>query len=246
VPTQVHDLVAAGVPAPVSLCVIVVGGGHLDAATGRAARTLGWPVLASYGMTEAASQIATQGLESLKTLYQPAPLSLLPIWQAETTPEQKLRISGPALFSGMLAREKEAWVFQPRPAQWHQTDDRVLLENRFLTPLGRTDTLVKVLGELVDPEMIERELAALSAGKLALGTFAVVAVPDGRAEHVLVPVFATAVDAALIAAVLATYAQRAPGLRRLRPPVMLEDIPFSPLGKPRREEIAAAILNSQR
>ncbi len=74
VPTQVHDLVAAGVQAPVSLRAIVVGGGHLDAATGRAARALGWPVLASYGMTEAASQIATQGLDSLKTLYQPAPL----------------------------------------------------------------------------------------------------------------------------------------------------------------------------
>jgi len=245
VPTQVHDLVAAGVQAPVSLCVIVVGGGHLDAATGRAARALGWPVLASYGMTEAASQIATQGLESLKTLYQPAPLSLLPIWQAETTPERQLRISGPALFSGMLERENGCWTFKPRPAQWHQTDDRVLLENRDLTHVGRTDTLVKVLGELVDPEMIERELAVLSAGKLAPGTFAVVAVPDARAEHALVPVFATAVDAALIAAVLATYAERAPGLRRLWPPVMLENIPFSPLGKPRREEIAAAILNSQ-
>ncbi len=121
----------------------------------------------------------------------------------------------------------------------------MLLENRDLTPIGRADTLVKVLGELVDPEMIERELAALSDGKLAPGTFAVVAVPDARAEHALVPVFATAADAALIAAVLATYAERAPGFRRLRPPMMLENIPFSPLGKPRREEIAAAILNSQ-
>ena len=63
VPTQVHDLVKADLRAPETLKAIVVGGGHLDAATGRLARTLGWPVLASYGMTEAASQIATQTLE---------------------------------------------------------------------------------------------------------------------------------------------------------------------------------------
>jgi O-succinylbenzoic acid--CoA ligase len=225
VPTQVHDLVAAGLCAPASLRAMVVGGGHLDAATGQAARALGWPVLASYGMTEAASQIATQGLELLETLYQPSPIPLLPIWQAETTPEQKLRISGPALFSGMLARENAAWIFNVRPAQWYQTQDRVQLENRCLTPLGRADTLVKVLGELVDPEAIERELVDLSTGQLAPGTFAVVAVPDSRAEHALVPVFEAAVDAALIAAVLTAYAEQASGLRQLRPPVLLAKFP---------------------
>ncbi|MES2474668.1 MAG: AMP-binding protein, partial [Verrucomicrobiota bacterium] len=57
VPTQVHDLVQAKLAAPASLRAIVVGGGHLDEATGQAARDLGWPVLASYGMTEACSQI---------------------------------------------------------------------------------------------------------------------------------------------------------------------------------------------
>ena len=65
VPTQVHDLVSAELRAPESLAAIVVGGGRLDEATGQAARNLGWPVLASYGMTEAASQIATQAPASL-------------------------------------------------------------------------------------------------------------------------------------------------------------------------------------
>src|SRR6188508_2693701 len=37
VPTQVHDLVKAGLSAPPALTVIVVGGGHLDPATGQAA-----------------------------------------------------------------------------------------------------------------------------------------------------------------------------------------------------------------
>lgn len=245
VPTQVYDLVRAGIRAPGSLIAIVVGGGHLDAATGRAARALGWPVLASYGMTEAASQIATQGLDSLDSLYQPGPLPLLPLWQADLTQGQILRIKGPALFSGMLARENAAWVFKPRLSDWHQTQDRVLLDNRFLTILGRADTLVKVLGELVDLEMIERELVDLSDGGLPPGWTAVVAVPDARAQHALVPVFAAAVDPQVIAAVLTKYAGRAPGFRRLRPPVMLEQIPCGPLGKPRRAELAAAILNPQ-
>ena len=242
VPTQVHDLVAAGAHAPATLRAIVVGGGHLDAPTGQAARALGWPVLASYGMTEAASQIATQGLAQLESLYQPAPLPLLPIWQAATTAGQLLRISGPALFSGTLVRDgDQPWVFLPRTAPWHQSADRVLLANRDLTPIGRADTFVKVLGELVDLAMVERELAALAGGRLTPGSFAVVAVPDARAEHLLVPVFDAAVAAELIAAVLAAYEVQAPGLRRLRSAVILTPLPRSPLGKPRRPEIAAAI-----
>ena len=55
------------------------------------------------------------------------------------------------------------------------------LENDLLTPLGRADLRVKVLGELVDVEAIEQELAALSGGRLAPGSFVVVAVPDARA-----------------------------------------------------------------
>jgi O-succinylbenzoic acid--CoA ligase len=242
VPTQVHDLVAAGAQAPAVLRAIVVGGGHLDVRTGRAARALGWPVLASFGMTEAASQIATQELESLATLYQPEPLPLLPIWQAATTADQVLRIAGPALFSGLLERDDEnQWVFHPRSESWHQTADRVALDHGFLTPIGRADALVKVLGELVDPALIERELAELSAGRLAPGGFAVVAIPDARAQHLLVPVFAASVDKDTIAAVLAAYAAQAPGFRRLQPAVVLRKFPRSPLGKPLRPDIVAAV-----
>ena len=239
VPTQIHDLVRAGLRAPNSLRVIVVGGGQLDAATGQAARALGWPVLASFGMTEAASQIATQRVDSLHAIYQPSPIPLLPIWQAEVSVDQTLRIAGPALFSGMLVMENEAWIFKPRSSEWHQTQDRAELQNGELTPVGRSDTRVKVLGELVDPEMIERALAALSDGRLPPGSFIVAAVPDTRAGHALVPVFDAAVAPDLIEAILAIYANQAAGFLRLRPAVMLADFPRSALGKPRRAEITA-------
>ena len=239
VPTQVHDLVSEKLTAPAGLAAIIVGGGHLDPETGQAARDLGWPVLASYGMTEAASQIATQGLDQLAEPYQSAPIPLLPIWDARISPENLLAISGPALFSGYVSGGK----FIPREAEWHTTSDRALLVNKTVTPLGRADTLVKILGELVDPEAIERELVAISEGKLAPGSFAIIAVPDERAGSALVPVFESSVNPSLIETTLALYEKQAPGFRRLRPAVVVEKLPRGELGKLRRSEIAAAYRN---
>ena len=235
VPTQVHDLVAAGLACPASLVAIVVGGGQLDAATGQAARALGWPVLASYGMTEAASQVATQSPAALWDIYQPAPIPLLPIWQARTAADGLLQISGPALFAGYVSEGK----FAPRAGEWHLTSDRVLLEGRNLIPLGRADSLVKILGELVDPEAIERELVALSGGGIALGSFAVVPIPDERAGFILIPFFPISADLPAIERTLAVYHSQALGFRRLGRPVMLENFPRGDLGKPRRAQLAA-------
>ena len=241
VPTQVHDLVKAGLQAPQALQAIVVGGGHLDLATGQAARDLGWPVLASYGMTEAASQIATQTPDQLKCPYQPAPIPVLPIWTAEVTTEELLRISGPALFSGYVVMSDSGWRFFPRENEWHVTSDRVVLGEGGIIPLGRADMLVKVLGELVDPEAIERELVALSEGRLVVGTFAIVALRDERAGNVLVPVFESACDASLVESTLAAYAKNASGFRRLLPAVFVQEIPRSPLGKLLRKDLAVAL-----
>ncbi len=243
VPTQVHDLVKAGLKAPGSLQAIVVGGGHLDVATGQSARDLGWPVLASYGMTEAASQIATQTLNELANPYQPAPLPLLPIWRADVSSEALLRISGPALFSGYVVSENNIWQFIPCENEWHLTSDRAMLGDGTITPLGRSDTLAKVLGELVDPEAIERELTALSEGKLTAGTFAVVALPDERAGHVLVPVFESRIDRSAVESALIAYQITAPGFRRLQPAAFVSKIPRSPLGKLLRKQLAAGLAN---
>jgi len=243
VPTQVHDLVKAALRAPETLTAVVVGGGHLDAATGRLARALGWPVLASYGMTEGASQIATQTLEQLREIYQPAPIPLLPIWSAEISSHGLLRLSGPALFSGYVMLEEERGKFFPRESMWHVTSDHVTLDDG-ITPLGRADTLVKVLGELVDPEAIERELATLSDGKLTPGTFAIVALPDERAGNVLVPVFESSCEGSAARSALLAYEKGAPGFRRLQPPAFIKKIPRSALGKLLRKELAAGFNNS--
>jgi o-succinylbenzoate---CoA ligase len=238
VPTQVFDLVLAGLKAPPSLRVIVVGGGRLEAAVGKAARALGWPVLASYGMTETCSQIATQSLELLDSPYQPAPLPVLDIWKVANDPEGRLLVAGPALFTGSVSIQKGVLEWLPKTSEWQATDDRVFLQDRELTVLGRMDAVVKVMGELVDPEAIERELMSLSGDELKAGSFAVLAVPDERAEHRLVPVFEETVPEDLRARVLRAYAASAPGFRRLAEPQVVAAMPRSDLGKIRRAALS--------
>jgi hypothetical protein len=103
--------------------------------------------------------------------------------------------------------------------------------------------MVKVLGELVDPAEIERELLALADGALVPGGFIVAAILDARAEHVLVPVFES--SAAAAEPILALYNARAAGPRRLRPAVALASFPRSALGKPLRLEISASLVESR-
>jgi len=237
VPTQVHDLISAGLSAPASLTAIVVGGGRLDESAGNAARDLGWPVLASYGMTEACSQIATQSPDLLDLPYQSGNIPLLDIWNARADEDGILEVAGPALFSGALHHEQGEWTYEERSSEWHRTSDRVMLQDRRLSPLGRADSIVKVLGELVDPEAIERELMELSSGKLQPGTFAVAAIADARAEHRLIPVFNESVDRGLVLNVLGRYEDHAPGYRRLQPPLFAQLIPSSALGKILRTEL---------
>lgn len=238
VPTQVHDIVKAGLQAPKTLTAIVVGGGHLDELTGQTARDLGWPVLASYGMTEAASQIATQTLAQLSTPYQPSPIPVLPIWNTRISESSLLQISGPALLSGYVTSDTVRWNFSPRDSGWYTTSDRAVVDSHGITPLGRADSLVKVLGELVDPEAIEREVVDLSDGKLMLGEFAVVAIPNERAGHLLVPIFESPSEISRAQPVLTIYQNTAPGFRRLTSPVSIDHLPRSPLGKLLRPELA--------
>jgi o-succinylbenzoate---CoA ligase len=237
VPTQVHDLVEKNQRAPNTLQAVVVGGGQLETALGQAARGLGWPVLASYGMTEASSQIATQSLNQLDLPYQPFPLPILPIWQCEISPAGTLCIQGPALFSGY----RVDGIFTPRITSWHETSDCVKLESNMIYPLGRADRLVKILGELVNPEAIEKQIVLISNGELTLENFIILTVPHERRGQLLVPVMEAPCDSAAIESLLASYSQTAPGHAQLTAPHFIESFPRSELGKIRRNDVAKGL-----
>jgi len=238
VPTQVHDLVAAGLSAPASLRAVVVGGGCLSIADGRAARELGWPVLASYGMTEAGSQIATQGLELLDSPYSPEPLGLLPWWEARSSDSGRIEIRGEALFRGWLRQEQSGWRFEERQGDWFVTSDSGAVEGSDIRIAGRADALVKILGELVDPAAVQVEIAAASAGGIHERQLAVVAVEDARAGKRLVLVHEDSVPAAAIESALLSYHAQCPGFRRISAVVAVDQIPRSPLGKPLASELS--------
>jgi O-succinylbenzoic acid--CoA ligase len=233
VPTQVHDLVEAKLQAPESLLAVVVGGGRLSETLGQAARDLGWPVLASYGMTEAGSQIATQSMNDLSKPFCEGDLEILPIWQVDSDADDRLKISGEALFRGNLFQEERRVRFEPTFSKSFLTNDRGSVSGNHLKHLGRMDALVKVLGVLVDIEAVERRFLEVAAGKVFPEKFAVIALPDSRNEHVLVAVFEGEIPAGCVE----DYQRVARGLEQITEVFQIEKFPRSSLGKLRRGEL---------
>lgn len=235
VPTQVHDLVAGGIQAPSSLKALVVGGGRLSPESGQAARDLGWPVLASYGMTEAGSQIATQPLASLEQSFSACQMAVLPIWEVRVSEENLLEIRGDALFAGKI----EEGRYHPRESEWFKTSDRVEVIGNTLVPLGRADSLVKIMGELVDLEKAERKFSELAGNRMETGRFALVAVPDARKEHKLVVVF----EGADVSDLIEEYNRSVSGVERIEESIVVDEFPRSSLGKLNRWKLTRVVTD---
>ncbi|MES2469405.1 MAG: AMP-binding protein [Verrucomicrobiota bacterium] len=250
VPAQVVDLVRGGGRGHPGLRAIVVGGGALEDRWIKAAWELGWPVLPSYGASETASQVATARLPSLPAAA-PGPMEILPLWEARVEKEDGspaapgdaglLALRGAALAAGRFVRMDGGWQFSrlADAGGWWRTADRVILSGRELTFAGRMDRVVKVLGELVNLEAVERDLVA--AG-LDAGRFAVIALPEERRGADLVLAMEGSMESAEGA--LKVYAGQAAPFARITRIVRLESLPRSPLGKIRYAGLAALILGA--
>ncbi|HRH96676.1 MAG TPA: AMP-binding protein, partial [Prosthecobacter sp.] len=156
VPTQVFDLVAARLNAPPSMRVVLVGGGALSPEIETAALQLGWPVRRTYGMTETASQVASQAKSG-------GEMEVLPIWEVSTDEEGVLSVRGEALAQGYAVQEAGKWRWEPiAPEAGLRTRDRVSVwqegTRRFLRFVGREANTVKILGELVALGPIQEQL----------------------------------------------------------------------------------------
>jgi len=235
VPTQLVDLVAAGLTAPRRLRAVIAGGGAVSGELGEAARALGWPVLASFGMTEAGSQIATAPLQQLDEGFCPAPLPLLSGWDARVGPSGCLELRGGGLFSGYVVSRGGGWEFLSRVGEWFASSDRVALSDEGLTPLGRADRRVKVLGELVDLDEIEREIA-----KTALplpDVWKIMDLPDARRGCRLVLVSESAPPSAALQAALVAYQAQASGPARMAGTAVVAAFPRGELGKLQMAEL---------
>jgi len=135
---------------------ILVGGAALPNRLRHEAAARGWPVLATYGLTEACSQVATQRCNG------PGPRELgagvaLPGTQIRIV-DGRIQIRGPTLFSGYLPSDPHA---EPSLAGWFDTGDLGSLDaDGRLHVLGRQDDLIVTGGENVSPLEVEAALEA--------------------------------------------------------------------------------------
>jgi O-succinylbenzoic acid--CoA ligase len=200
------------------------------------ARQLGWPVLPSYGLTEAASQVATAPIEVLEKPYSSGPLPVLPHWQVACDEEGRISIRGRSLFAAEVRESDQGVEFIDRGDGWYPTGDRGRLGEAGLELSGRVDFVVKVLGELIDPVAVER--------KIGLRNAAVVAVPDARRQHRLVLVVEG--EAPEAAGAVSDHNASAKGPERVDGPVSIPKFPRSELGKVRRAELSSEVARQLR
>lgn len=235
-PIHLHDLVAAGVRSPSSLRGVFVGGGRLRTELAARAKSLGWPVWPTYGMTETCSQVATS-LEG-----DPQWLPVLPHWETRLTVEGRLQVRGPALLEGYLVRDREkaGWMWNPARDDegFYTTGDRVELRQNHLYPLGRSDDTVKVLGELVSIEGLERSLPDALAGRVAI-----IAIAHERNQNALIA-FVEGEGDQILAAMMKRWNDSLPPFQKMQRICYSESIPRTESGKIDRAALRESLLDA--
>ncbi|MCB0362566.1 MAG: AMP-binding protein, partial [Bdellovibrionales bacterium] len=190
VPTQVFDLVQKRMRAPQSLRAVLVGGGSLASSLYEEARSLDWPLLPSYGLTECCSQVATAALDSLNSFSMPNSWSLLPHIRASKNNESVLSLCSDSLLKGYFHVSGEDWTWlDPKVQGWYATQDLVDLNDTQLKFLGRKDDQIKILGELVSLGFLEKRLLEISRSMGFGQDLALTALPHPRRTWELIIVF---------------------------------------------------------
>lgn len=143
VPAQLFDLVQAGYEASPDLRGVVIGGGNVTDQLYQKARSLKWPILPSFGMTECCSQVAT-------ARFGDPSLILLSHVECSLSPERLLQIKSPALLTGYLHVKGTEFQWEdPKKNGVFTTEDVVEIKEGKLQFLGRKNAWIKIGGENV-------------------------------------------------------------------------------------------------
>jgi O-succinylbenzoic acid--CoA ligase len=212
VPAQLRDLIASGLKPPPTLRAILVGGDAFDPVS-----AAGWPVLASYGMSECCSTISVKDL-------------LLPHIEARRESDGRLAFRGPSLFTGYATDEG---LIDPKIDGWFISEDLGEVDGRTLRVDGRAGDFVKIGGESVDLKRLDRILHELAGDGAAI-----VAMPDerlGQVIHLATTIEPTFADA---------FNSRVHPFERIRAIHRVDAIPRSPLGKLLRAELAGTLVRN--
>lgn len=231
VPTQVYDLVAQNLLAPKRVRAVFVGGGKLESGLYHKARSLGWPLLPSYGMTETASMIFCSPLKSLLKKEMPQ-LECLSHAQVKLSPEGLICVKGDSLLSCYAQRQEgEVKVWSPLQEGWFVTEDRGELREQGLHILGRAQDYIKIGGESVNVAHLRSvlETCAISTDPAWASQVVLLDMPSERlgAEIQVVSALSEKETDSLIAC----YSQKVMPFEKVRKVYYNQEIPRSPLGK---------------
>ncbi|MES2855029.1 MAG: AMP-binding protein [Bdellovibrionota bacterium] len=163
VPTQLFDLVSAGLRSPESLRAVVIGGGRLSEKLRLQAIGLGWPVLPSYGMTECCSQVATALSAS------DSRMKVLDHAKIRLTEDGRIEVQSTSLLKAQISFDQRgvATLTDPKVDGWFTTEDVAEFgSDGELIVLGRAGDFVKIGGEGV---VVSRLEDVLEKERLKLG-----------------------------------------------------------------------------
>lgn len=151
---QLQRLVETGPPPP-HLRAVLVGGGPCPRPLLRRARAAGWPVLATYGLSETCSQVATQDPAAAGEGDEAA-AAPLPGVEVRIR-DGRVQVRGETLMSGYYPRGRHAEPFCGDG--FLDTGDLGCLDARGrLHVLGRADEVIVTGGEKVFPGEVEQAL----------------------------------------------------------------------------------------
>lgn len=248
VPTQVHDLVAAGLRSPPSLRAIVIGGAKLEPLLYRSARELGWRCLPSYGMTETCSQVATADPAAADEAC-PQVLPILRHAELRVQSEGRILVRASSLLTCYVhvhLASGDVRCVDPKRDGWFETDDLGTVTPGGVEVIGRATDTVKVLGELVSLSAVEavigRWLAENGDWRARIADFAVASATHPRRgwELVLAVVPAPGVMPRdpLIQGLTGALSGVLGALERPARLIVVDAIPRSALGKVRRMKLS--------
>ncbi|MGE3261349.1 MAG: AMP-binding protein [Bacteriovoracia bacterium] len=225
VPTTLRRLLALpDLPFPKSLKTILVGGAPLPDELFTLAQARNFPVQATYGMTEHASQIAT-------AKWPGSGLIPLPGVNISVDKASEILVRSPCLASGFFS----AGQIQPLPLEggFFRTGDLGTFDGTALAVHGRKSDLILSGGLNIFPAEIEKELAQFPG----LSDFAVTGLPDTEWGEVACAAY-VCLDRKLDTRELRAFLQERLDARKVpKHFVSLDYIPRSSLGKVIRTEL---------
>ncbi len=231
VPTQLFDLVQMKFKSPSSLRAAIIGGDRLSPLLAAQAKKLGWPILASYGMTETCSQIATEKFAEEK------PLGLMILQHAKVTLSTQglIQIQSPSLLTGYAQQKKsgKVWI-EPVKRGIFVTQDLGEIKKSRLFPMGRKSRFVKILGEGVSLDHLENTfeifLAAEGFGNW-MASLKISARGHSRNGHELEILHEKKIPKLKLQSLLDRFNQQQPALQKIQKIKTIDSLPRSALGK---------------